>query len=809
MQKTENRIVITHATELKPGSRYRESVARSDATRMTDFLRGKERDRALVELIAAEPTADAHVTPVYRVRVGPRVLFEATGMKPEKLAKELRALAESQAIDEELVLQYVEGRREALQRSGHYHAAVTYVFDARTDPNLTRIRVDVVEGPKFFVEAVRFQGNASISDDKLYGLMATHKKGLPLLSPGRLTDSNLAADAETILGNYQSLGWVRAKVPPPVVIDGTKPGGLVVTVTVEEGPRAFVESRTLEGADHLDAAVIGKLLSVKEGAPFNPNAVREDAGRLTAWYHDRGFREMAVHDATALSDDGTKARVTYRVDEGLKSFFGKTIIRGNTRTTTARIRRLVAWKEGEPVSESKLLDTQRALSRSGVFRRVEVRPQRPDPATQVRNVDIEVEEGRPWSLLYGVGYQYSPGVTTNQNDPYLAAGVSYNNVLGTMITAGLEAQYAPISGRGRVQAAIREPFLFGTSYPLNFLGFYSRELINTVELERQGLTLDSSKIVARGFRIGLRFTYERIRPTNSEGISYVDRVNLPAVNQPIHEAVIGPDFLFDRRDDIVDPRSGYYFSGSYKVAFPLLQASVRFQKFSSQAVGYVHLPFNSVFVVSGRVGGVFDVSPDAASVADCQKNPQANCVPIAERFYAGGRSNERAFDTDVLGIPTQTVDYTTLATPHTGSGKGSCAQTYPDLSTYDCSFGPRVVGGNGLLALNAEVRIPIAGRLAAVAFYDAAQVWPNLSDLRFTFEGPAGLRQGAGVGLRYMTPIGPVRVEYGWPLSPQAVLFDVQQPITGPNGQTIFIPLGHPRTTKDKGHFFFSVGYPF
>src|SRR5262249_39490866 len=304
----------------------------------------------------------------------------------------------------ELVLQYVDGRREALQRSGHYRAAVTYVFDAKTDPNVTRIRVDIVEGPKFFVEAVRFEGNASIPADTLYDLMVTHKKGLPILSPGRLSDSNLAADADTILANYQSLGWVRAKVKPPTVTAGKKPGGLVVTVVIEEGPRAMVESRGLEGAEHLDAGAVNKLLSIREGKPFNPNAVREDAGRLQAWYHDRGFREMAVHDETVLSDDGTRARVTYRVDEGLKSFFGKTIIRGNTRTATWRIRRLVAWKEGEPVSESKLLDTQRALSRAGVFRRVEVRPQRPDPVTQVRNVDIEVEEGRPWSLLYGVGY---------------------------------------------------------------------------------------------------------------------------------------------------------------------------------------------------------------------------------------------------------------------------------------------------------------------------------------------------------------------------------------------------------------------
>jgi outer membrane protein insertion porin family len=788
---------LTSRMRLRPGDRYRESRARADATRMIEYMHGKERYRAVVELIAAQPTEDGRIMPVYRIRVGPRVVFEATGIKPQKLAKELHALAEAQTIDEELVLQYVEGYREALQRSGHYRAVVKYVFDAKSDPAVTRVRVDVIEGPKSYVEKVGFRGNGSVPDKTLYGLMTTRKKGLPFVARGRLVDSVLASDAETILASYQAKGWIRAKVATPSVEQGSKPGALVVTITVEEGPRAIVESRVLEGTDHLDLEAVSKLLLVKEGAAFNPNFVRQDVGVLTSWYHDHGWRETAVRDEMALSDDGTRARVTYHVSEGLKSFFGKTIIRGNTRTKTSRIERLVTWKEGDAVSESKLLDTQRGLSRSGVFRRVEVRPQRADPVTQSRNVEIEVEEGRPWSLLYGLGYQYLPEVTSNQNDPYLAGGVSYNNVLGRMISAGLEAQYAPISRRGRIQLALREPFLFETSYPLNVFGFYSRELIETVELERAGVSLESSKIVARGLRIGLHYTYQRIRVTNPDQLSPLDLINLPAINQKIHESTIGPDVLFDRRDDIIDPHSGYYLTGSFKYAFPFLLADARFKKFSTQAAGFVPVLGRGALVVSVRMGGIFGDQPGS--------------VPIAERFFAGGRSTERAFDSDVLGIPGQTVDYSTVATRRTDGKTGSCAGAYPDLAAYDCSFGPRIVGGNGFLALNAELRIPIAGNLGGVVFYDAAQVWSRLSDIRFRFEGAAGLRQGAGIGLRYMTPIGPVRVEYGWPLVPRTIAFDIKEPITDAQGNIIGYkqpPLGHD-TTKEKGRFFLSIGYPF
>jgi len=821
---------LTRSLKLKPGTRFRESVARADATRLAEFLHGRDYYRALVELIAVQPVDSGRLTPVYRVRVGPRVLFEASGMKPKKLAKDLHALAETQPIEEELVLQYVEGRKDALQRSGHYRATVTYVFDAKSDPSVTRIAVTVVEGPKFFVEAVKFEGNDSVPDRKLYDLMATHRKGLPLLAPGRLVDSVLSADAETMLAYYQSEGFIRARVPPPHIENGVKPGGLVVTVAVTEGPQAFVEAPSLEGAEHLDPETAAKLLKVKEGAAFNPNAVRQDVGAVTSWYHDHGFREAAVRDSVALSEDGRKARVTYAVEEGDKTYFGKTIVKGNTRTRTSAIERLVAWKEGEPVSEAQILDTQRALSRAGVFRRVEVRPQRPDPSRQTRNVEVDVEEGRPWSLLYGVGYRYAPGAPNtggSTSDPYLTGGVSYNNLLGRMISAGLEAQYAPFSKLGRLQVSLREPFFFGTSYPLNLFGFYSRELIQDVELERTGVALNSSKIVARGLRVGLTTTYQLIRPTNPESFSVIDQISLPAINRPIDEIGVGPDILFDRRDDIIDPHSGYYLSGAYKyasakpvnppVAFPLPDVTVRFSKFSTQATGFLDLGRHWTLVASARVGGTFGVTPDDSP------------IPVAERFFAGGRSTERAFDTDLLGIPgattldpNQTVDYSTIATPKTSTGAGSCATVYPhgfpnppggssaSPADFDCTVGPRIVGGKGFLALNVELRIPIAGNLGAVIFYDAAQVWRDFSQVSLRFEGASGLRQGAGLGLRFMTPIGPARVEYGWPLMARTIPFSIVQVDTeARTGRAFIVNVFGQDTVKEAGHFFFSIGYPF
>jgi outer membrane protein insertion porin family len=473
-------------------------------------------------------------------------------------------------------------------------------------------------------------------------------------------------------------------------------------------------------------------------------------------------------------------------------------VRGNTRTNTDRITRLATWDEGDPFSEEKVLTTQRNLTRTGVFRRVELKPQEADPASQTRPIDIDVQEGRPLSLLYGIGYQYAPDALENRNDPFAIAGVSYNNLFGTMRSASIEVQYAPISSRRRFIVTFREPFLFNRDLPLNVLFFFTREPIQKIDIERVGTIVETSKLLDRYLRVGLRYEYQRIEPVNPGDLSSIER-EFNKFDRPILQSAIGPNMFYDRRDDIIDPHRGYYATAATKYAFPLKECPVTqvpdgncyadYLKLSAQAAYF--RPFGSgVFAVSARAGAI-------GSYGEEQGVP----VPIAERFFAGGRSTNRAFDTDLLGIPGETVDPNTVARPHDGSGLGSCAGTYPDLSDRDCDAGPRIVGGNGFLGLNAEFRFPILGNLGGTVFYDAAQVWKDPEDIRVALEGEDGLRQGVGVGLRYMTPIGPVRVEYGWPVDAREVVFQVVD-----ESGNLLRPGGK---RKERGQFFFSIGYPF
>lgn len=781
---------------LDPGDRYRESRARADAERMAKYLKKQMHLRGTVELIAAQPTDDGRVIPVYRIVVGPKIVFQTRGIRERKVRREVITLLEGQIFDEDLILQYIENKRRGLQRKGYYKAKVEYTMSPATDVQTVAIAVD--QGKKFAVEKIEIGGNQAVSEKRLRSLMVTQEKGLPFVRPGRLQDQVLKEDADAILGYYQTRGWVNAKVNAPEVTEGSKPDRLIVNIQLVEGPRALVTSRKVVGAEHVSDDQIEDILTVRVGKPFNPNEVRQDSFLLQNHYRNRGWREAAVKDDWKLSADGGSAEVTYTVEEGVRTFFGKTIVRGNTRTNTDRITRLVTWDEGDPFSEEKVLTTQRNLTRTGVFRRVELKPQEADPASQTRPVDVDVQEGRPLSLLYGLGYQYAPDALENRNDPFAIAGVSYNNLFGTMRSASVEVQYAPISSRGRLILTFREPFLFNRDLPLNVLFFLTREPIQKIDIERLGTVVETSKLFGRYLRVGLRYEYQRIEPANPDDLSSIER-EFSKFDRPILQSAIGPNAFYDRRDDIIDPHKGYYATAATKYAFPLKECPVTttelcyadYLKLSAQAAYF--RPFG---------GGVFAMSARAGAINAYGDEERGVPVPIAERFFAGGRSTNRAFDTDLLGIPGETVDPNTVARPHEDGGTGSCAGSYPQFSDRDCDSGPRIVGGNGFLGLNAEFRFPILGNLGGTLFYDAAQVWKNPGDIRVAFEGEDGLRQGVGVGLRYMTPIGPVRVEYGWPVDPREVEFRVVDETGNPLDDVI-------RKRKETGQFFFSIGYPF
>ncbi len=801
---------------LGPGDVYREGKARDDAERLRKYLLSEGRFRASVELIAAEPTDDGRIRPVFRIAVGPLFELQVTGLKEKAARKQILALLELQPFDEDLLEQWSTDRRGELQRSGRYRATVSATADG-TDPVVVRLAVE--PGAKYAVESIEIAGDASVPEKTLRDLMVTRTKGLPLVATGHLTDEDLAGDVSTILGYYQTRGWVDARVTSKVT-DGPEPGSLDVRIDVAEGPRAFVAERRVEGAEHLQPEDLAALLTVKVGAPFNPVDVRRDVAALTSRYRNTGWASATVQDKYTLSEDRTKVDVEYRVDEGERSFFGRTIIRGNAVTEVERIRKQIAWKEGEPFSEEKVADTQQNLARTGVFRSIDVRPQPANPETQTRTIDVEVAEARRLSLLYGFGYLYAAGADVNRNDVFGIAGLTYRNLFGRMQSASIEVQYAPISTRGYLFARFLDPYAFDSKVPISVVGFASRLPIQDVNVESYGGYVETVRPWGKYLRVGLRYEYQVQGPQNPQDLSTIEVERFPKTAFPIKQSAVGPSFFYDRRDDILDPHSGWYATLAGKYAFPFASADARYGKVSGQAAWFKSI-FGGVLATSFKMGGIY---PYGLGGYDVIPPEDRIPVPIAERFYSGGSSTGRGFATDLAGIPGATVDYNTQAVPKEGA-VGTCAEQYPnqpnegELALYDCTPGPRIIGGNGFMAWTLEYRFPILGNLGVSVFYDLAQVWARAGNINFRIEGdpnvPAqfrtGLRQSIGAGLHYMTPIGPLRLEYARPVQLRDIDYRVtatQNPDGTPCDPSPCV-LVEKATTRETGRVFLSIGYPF
>ncbi|MEP6993115.1 MAG: POTRA domain-containing protein, partial [Acidobacteriota bacterium] len=345
--------------KIRENKPYREARAKAAAERIRKFLLEQGYFRANVELIAAEPTEAGTLRGVYRITVGPLYQIQAAGMKIKQARREILSLLAGQSFDEDLLEVWAENHTQELQRAGHYRATVAAT--AAPGPESVVVAISVEPGPKYAIERVSISGNAAVDEETLRALMITRKKGLPVVQKGRLIDANLDGDVSAILGYYQTHGWIDARVEKPAVTDGSKPGLLAVGITVVEGPRTYVAQRRVEGAEHLTAEELDKLVAAKVGDPLNPTVLRQDVGSLTTHYWNTGWREASVVDGTKLSEDRKSADVLYRVTEGARTFFGKTVIRGNAVTDPARIRRQVAWKEGEPFSQEKVADTQQNL----------------------------------------------------------------------------------------------------------------------------------------------------------------------------------------------------------------------------------------------------------------------------------------------------------------------------------------------------------------------------------------------------------------------------------------------------------------
>ena len=757
-----------------PGKTYTINDARLDAERMERFMIRRDYRKADVRYAGETyDHASDQVTLQYRATSGPVVKVTVDGAAP-RAVRRLLPFRKNQAYSEDVIDRAANDAIVELQRQGYYNAAVD--TDESLNANTWTITFRVRPGQQYHLTSVAFTGNATVPDKKLAEVVATSPSGgfRSLLSsifrhPTGVTRSQLTADRDAIESFYRLNGYSIATVATPVV--NTKADGtMTVNFPITEGPQTIVAAVGVEGSEQVRQADLPEL-QLKPGQPLNPQLERADMINLQTFYGDRGNAEVQIKPREEISADKKSAKVTYVVAEGPKINVGEVIVRGNTYTNTNVILRSSDLEKGQPFSYTSILEAQRNLYRLGIFQRVDVQPEDTGTSVSDRNVVISVTEGKDLTVAGALGGSFSIDRTAagKRFSAIVEASIAHRNLFGTGRYVGLQIVESQAGDRSEHVLTYREPAIGRFDIPVQFSIFNNNLLRRGAQVTERGVSVEASKVAYEQTRWSLRYEYRlsdcKIQSETPPDVCALLKkgVLTPGLDRTIGKvnmSSLTPTFFWDKRDDPLNPTRGFFTSASLEWAFPISRADADLLKQFAQASWYLPLTQRSVFAVAGRVGMIHPFG--------------GRPVPLTELFTAGGDTSHRAYGLDLLG---------TICPDPNDTG---CRSRATLVLLDDGTVAP--IGGNSVVIANAEYRFPIFSSVGGAVFLDAGNTFAS-SAVQL-----GKLRYGVGAGIRYLSPVGPLRFDFGYKLKRQ---------ITGIDTTTGKATFERPYA------YFITIGYPF
>jgi len=713
-----------------PGDAYSRRTVRDSAERLQTWLIQKGYRTARVETPAEQVDEEKNtIALTYPVTVGPLVTLKVVGADERQLRKrDLLPFLGDQGFDEALILQATQRLKDDFQREGFYKARIDW-DQKRTDGTLELV-LRIVPGPQYTLRQVTFTGNESISADRLTPLMTTASRSLLNLGSGRLVDSQIKADLDNIGSFYALQGYAQATVGPPQVEESGE--DLRLVIPVHEGPRQQLVNLKFEGVEALRPDDLRRRIPLKEGGPFHPYLLDQSLDLIRQAYRDKGYGEAQVSAQTEWNADQTLADGTVQVFEGEQMVLDRVIVRGNRRTVSEVIRRTLGVRPGEPISETRRLEIERDLYRLGIFSSVEVELLRSGLGSSDQDLIVRVEEGLPRRVSYSLGLEY--GSTDEQKwRPRGGFSFIHNNVAGRAYSLRTDVRVSELDQDFRI--LFDQPTIGRLPIPLAYSVFFFNETKDHWDVVRWGGRMEAVRTY-RDRRVSLAYDYRFVETTIDPGFGLID---VDRQDRPYQLSSLVPTFLWDRRDDPVLSTRGWSSLVQLQYAFPFFAAEGDFLKLFVQQTQYLNLGRPGVVAVSLRAGGIEPFRHIDTQDPEIPPGLRNRDIFIDERFFAGGGTTHRAYGRDDLGIRNETL-----------FARSSAPQDF------------RPVGGNGLLLLNLEYRFPVAGPVQGVVFYDTGNVWADWRSVGFK-----DLKAGAGVGARYVSPIGPFRLDIGWKLDPE------------------------------------------
>lgn len=728
--------------------------------RYVQSLRDRGYYQASVETTLARRETEPLVDVTVGVAPGPLVTLRFEGDPlPENRLRELVPVAREGSVDEDLLEDSKRRIEDFLRQQGYWRAQVDY--ERQETPGALTVVFRVTRGQVFVVERVELAGVGAVPQAEVDALVS--------LRPGEpFVEAALDRDVDVIRAFYQRRGFTGVRVERLVGTDASTPAAagaaVVPRIVVTEGEQRVVRAVRFEGVARVTEAELRAGLRLVPGVPFNPAWLEADRQSVLIEYLNRGYGDASVDLRVADQSGVRDLDLVYEVQEGEQIRVDQILIVGNRRTSVRTIQRELALAPGDPLALDALVESQRRLRALGLFRRVEV-DDVPLPGRTARDVVVDVEEAPATSIGYGAGLEGGRRLRRATDEEVLPAQerlefaprgffeIGRRNLWGKNRSVNLfsrasfrrrDAADAADAGSGfglneyRVLGTFREPRVFGTAADAQVSALLEQAIRSSFNFRRRQVNAEISRRLGGDLTLIGRYGYGKTvlfdERYNPEDKPLIDRL-FPQLTLSSFSAAS----VRDTRDDPLDPRRGSLVGLEGEVAARALGSEVGYVKGFWQGFVYRRVPGTARVVLATGVrlglatGFAREVDvvtgPDGRPTDDVVKD-----VPASERFYAGGDTTIRGYALDRVGTP-ETIDQDGFPT-----------------------------GGNGLLILNAELRFPVARSIGGVIFVDAGNVFERATDLEL-----ADLRASAGLGVRYRSPIGPIRFDVGWKLDPQVV----------------------------------------
>jgi len=730
--------------------------------------------------VQAELSADGILT--YRVKEKPyvrEVKVQGNSQVARDKIETALGVGARTILDRPKLAEGIEKIRKLYTDQGYVNAKIDHAVSLEPN-NQAIVVVDINEGSKLLIKKVTFEGNRAFSDSELRGLIATKEEWLFtfITNRGVLDRDMLTNDVAILSTHYYDNGYIDHQISDPVVLRGRD--GLEVVIRINEGKQYRVGKVEIGGDMIVDGRELLKSIKLTTGQIFRGSRLREDIKLLTEIYTNSGFAFAEVEPVTKLNPPEQQVDVALLIKKGPPVYFNRILVAGNSKTRDKVVRRELLAGEQELYSGSKVTQSKNALQRTGYFEDVQLTTKK---SGQPDTVDllVDVKEGPTGNFSLGAGYSSGDGFLFN-------ASVAEKNLLGR--GQGLNGSFSIGSQRQDFVVGFSDPYVYDTRIAMGVDAYKTMRQYSDFDERKLGFGVNTSYPLrylrfpffsrAKDQTLGSDEIADNRAPTMWDymrgGVGYeltrdkIDGISSAASDSIKNEAgttltsAVTPNMSYDSRDHFFNPTEGT--KSALSIKFAGLGGDTRFIK--SDVSARWHYPLlkdpnwggTYVLALGGSLGYGIGFDDSSSSGSD---------LPLFERYFIGGINSVRGFSDRSLGTRVRNCTTTTV-----GAGVG----------TTDCTYGD-LLGGDKAAVVNAELLFPIAEQygLRGVAFFDLGNSFglscPTTSTT--TSDGTTttvtksdcvngtfklgDMRKSVGVGARWLSPFGPLRVELGFALN--------------------------------------------